>query len=78
MYFVDDAGKKADELLSLKASITDIKNRIMEQHKQILEIDVLLSDAPLIPTPKEMLEEYAYQEAFKEVMSKLGGIIYRK
>jgi len=77
MHFVDDAGKKADELLILKASIESIKNRIKEQHSTILESDVLLSDMPLIPTPEEMVEAYAYQEAFKEVMDKLGGIIYR-
>ena len=77
MYFVDNADKKADELLMLSASINDIKNRIKEQHKQILEIDVLLSDEPLIPTTEEMLEEYAHQEAIKEVFNKIGGIIYR-
>ena len=78
VYFVDDLDAKADELSMLVASINDIVLRIKEQHRQILEIDVLLSDEPLIPTTEEMLDEYAHQEAQKEIIEKLGGIIYRQ
>ena len=63
---VDD--KKTDRISMIIASVFDRKNRIIEQHSAILEMDIDLSDDPLIPTPKEMVEKYAEQEAKKEVI----------
>ena len=69
--------KKIDRISMIIASVSDRKNRIMEQHSAILEIDIDLSDDPLIPTPKKIVEKYAEQEAKKEVIKAIKEVLGR-
>lgn len=68
----DDNTHKA---LSLIVSVDDRRNRIREQHLSILEIDVNLSDSPLIPTTEEMLDRYVEQELLKELKAEMKKVI---
>ena len=67
--------KKNDKINNLSKSINDRRKRIKEQHSSILELDVMLSDDPLIPTTEEMLDKYVEQELLKEVKKVFGEII---
>lgn len=67
--------KKTDKINNLSKSINDRRKRIKEQHSSILELDVMLSDDPLIPTTEEMLDKYVEQELLKEVKKVFGEII---
>ena len=68
----DDNTQKA---LSLLISVDDRRDRIREQHLSILEIDVNLSDSPLIPTTEEMLDRYVEQELLKELKAEMKKVI---
>jgi len=68
----DDNTQKA---LSLLVSVEDRRDRIREQHLSILEIDVNLSDSPLIPTTEEMLNRYVEQELLKELKAEMKKVI---
>ena len=69
--------KNNDKIDMIIASVFDRKNRIMEQHSAILEMDIDLSDDPLIPTPEKMVEKYAEQEAKKEVIKAIKEVLGR-
>ena len=73
---IDD--KMADKIQALSKSEKDRRLRIKEQHLSILELDVYLSDEPLIPTTKEMLNEYVEQELLKEIKKEFMVIISGK
>ena len=70
--------KKADKVQVLALSMDDRRKRIKEQHLSILDIDVNLSDSPLIPTTEEMLNRYVEQELLKEIKKEFKVIISGK
>ena len=70
--------KKTDKMQNLLKSIEDRRNRIKEQHLNILEIDAMLSDDPLIPTAEEMLDKYVEQELLKEIKKEFKVILNGK
>ena len=69
---------KTDKMQNLLKSIEDRRNRIKEQHLNILEIDAILSDDPLIPTAEEMLNKYVEQELVKDIKKEFKVILYGK
>jgi hypothetical protein len=70
--------KMTDKVLDLYNSIGNRRNRIKEQHSNILEIDVMLSDDPLVPTTEEMLNKYVEQELLIEIKREFGVIVSGK
>ena len=70
--------KKTDKMQTLVKSIGDRRKRIKEQHLNILDIDVMLSDDPLIPTTEEMLDKYVEQELLKEIKKEFKVILSGK
>lgn len=68
--------EKADKMNILSKSIDDIENRIREQYTTLLDIDVILSDDPLIPSTKEMIDKIVLQELNKELNKRFKEILH--
>tara|TARA_R100000353_G_C6512048_1_gene196867 strand:+ start:6619 stop:6876 length:258 start_codon:yes stop_codon:yes gene_type:complete len=70
--------KTVNKLQDLSNTVNERRSRIKEQYISLLEIDVMLSDDPLVPTTEEMIDAYVEQELMRELKEEYGVIVRGK
>ena len=70
--------KTVNKLQDLSNTVNERRKRIKEQYTSLLEMDVMLSDDPLVPTTEEMIDAYVEQELMRELKEEYGVIVRGK